>query len=314
MDIKGIDIKSSCSSDKIFLERMDVLKLCDSLFGSGSVPDKVWDWLQKENSHLKELKHINLNKEGIRFLSAHLTRDRVSLSYLLEYLLKDFLKNQKRHIQRLESLEKLKSTQHDIPIKPRMNNSSQKSPSGDDMHNSATNPNNMASIGNDFVDSHGMQYESVHYNVNAHKINCIKCKWEAKDLSSPNFKNFGPDVDSFGLKEQKKKVNNEIDKMVNDMAGKKAALAKALALLRVIDPFEIGAYRKVNDIKNVLRKIENLGQVDDESLNKLSEIIGKDGDDLLANGSHLKTNLYDDLLIDHQRHGVKLDKQFRQHC
>ena len=317
MEIKEVDVKSAWPCDKLFLEKLDVLKLCDNLFGSGSLPDKVWDWLQKENLHLKELKVINLNRQEVKLLSAQLSPHRVSLSYLLEYLLKDFLKNKKRYIQRLDDLEhSRKSQQHDTPSKPITNGASQQSPARNELYNSSYFPNNMASTRMDEPMYGSVNYyeSEQHHNVTPHKISCKKCKWDAKHhQSTPNLVGLRADVDQFGARQRKKKLFREINIIQQNMANKKSALAKALALLRVIDPLEVGAHRKVMNMRNILKQISNLGNIAPEYMDKLYEIIGKDGDDLLGNGSHLKDNMYEDLLGDHQKRGVKLEKQFGSH-
>jgi hypothetical protein len=106
MTINGLDPGGPWSSDKIFLDRKGIANFCDELFGPGSDSDKVWKWLQQENRHFHDIQHTAQDLDGVQLLSGHIDSERVSLSYLLEYVLKDFLPDKKRYINKLYDLEK----------------------------------------------------------------------------------------------------------------------------------------------------------------------------------------------------------------
>lgn len=91
--------------DRIFLDRSKVVQFCDELFVGGSDANKVWRWLQQENRHIEELKLNCRELDGVKLLSDHISSEEVSLSYLLEYVLKDFLPYRKRYINRLYDIE-----------------------------------------------------------------------------------------------------------------------------------------------------------------------------------------------------------------
>jgi len=70
------------------------------MFGKGSDSEKVWKWIQQENKHIQDIFAVHPNLDGVRLLDGHISEREVSLSYLLEYVLKDYLPEKKRYINR----------------------------------------------------------------------------------------------------------------------------------------------------------------------------------------------------------------------
>lgn len=99
IDLKGLrGSPTPPSTDDIHLQTSDVKAFTDALFTNTSTPTKVLIWLKTENQFLSSLSQTSPPSPQIKYLSSQLSPISVSLSYLLEYILRDYLPHKKRYI------------------------------------------------------------------------------------------------------------------------------------------------------------------------------------------------------------------------
>lgn len=140
---------------------------------------------------MTDLTVVHPNLDGVKLLNGHISDNEVSLSYLLEYVLKDFLPDKKRYINRLYEIGKLKKQRdmdYGIPLNPATHGKDSFADSPQSMKNleyfNSANPK---------IDSYmlynlgDLDYNSRgNYNSESQLKNCRKCKMDSKYFSIPN--------------------------------------------------------------------------------------------------------------------------------
>jgi hypothetical protein len=121
IDLKGLrGSPTPPSTDDIHLQTSDVKLFTDALFTNTSTLTKVLIWLKTENQFLSSLSLTSPLSPQIKFLSSQLSPNSVSLSYLLEYILRDYLPHKKRYIDNLSQPKQCHSligSQNSIQLK-----------------------------------------------------------------------------------------------------------------------------------------------------------------------------------------------------
>ena len=311
----------SQSADEIFIDKPGVVKWCDELFGVGSDSAKVWKWLQQEYKHLRHLSNTNPDLDGIKLLSGHITPDSISLSFLLEYVLKDFLPDKKRYINRLYEYskqmdDKLGETKSGLPTADNENTeggSSFPEKNLDYFNYNSANPKIDAIM---LYPNLQFDYDSPkkHNHRGSYASNCKKCNHEHKYLSTPNLNSQSPadgKEEVFGIRFKRRKLLRDISKMTKDLMHRKMALSKALALCRSLEPQNIECKRRILFIQRNLAMILNdKNCVPQQEKNKLLESVGMDSFEPYDN-NFVQQKLFKDFLNKIQDKGVKLGKEFR---
>ena len=255
--INNLDPAGSWSSDKIFLDRKAVVNFCDELFGSGSDSEKVWKWLQQEYRHFQDLKYSSTDTDGVKLLVGHIKSDEVSLSYLLEFVLKDFLPARKRYINKLYGVDKTSAgpvTEDASPSKQIHANNSIDVPLNND---------------HSVYDSPADNYMLYGTNdPNSNKKNGVKFENDARYFSTPNLHQNGNNDDVLGMRFRRKKMVQEISKLSKNMNNKRVALVKALSLCRIIDPINVQTKKKAYDMKSIIANVSNV-VLDNKSKNRI---------------------------------------------
>ena len=91
--------------DKITLHIEEIKSICEKLFGNSSLNKKIIKWIENENTQILNLSIMNKSNEQIESLKKHIKKSHVSASYLLEYLLIEFLPSDKRWIDEITNEE-----------------------------------------------------------------------------------------------------------------------------------------------------------------------------------------------------------------
>ena len=95
----------SFDSDKMYLYHKDIVHFCEKMLGVNSDPRKLIKWLKIETRKIQELNDLTAYKEEVSLIKDQISPDKVSLSYLLEFLMKDYLSDQKRYIERMQEIK-----------------------------------------------------------------------------------------------------------------------------------------------------------------------------------------------------------------
>jgi hypothetical protein len=235
----------------------------------------------------------------------------VSLSYLIEYVLKDYLPSKKRYINRL------------FEIDSRARDSYQPGTHG------PYSPSKIESMNMPLYDTQPARSQSKHRPKNGHTDNfdpfeSLESPRRSRSplggmatqgnryFSTPNLLNRNPNDDAMrGQESKKQRMLAEIKKIVRDMVSKKKGLSKALGLSRVIDPLLNDGKKRTGDMRDTLSRVSNT-VLDQETQNRLMDYMGVDSLDS-SNDDLLKENLYKEFLSALQVKGVKLGKEYRQH-
>lgn len=333
-DINSQENYSSVSCDKIYFDKSKVVQFCDELFGPGSDSNKVWRWLQQENRHLIELKLNCQELDGVKLLSDHISSEEVSLSYLLEYVLKDFLPNRKRYINRLYDIEQRKKVQDSL------------SGVDNNMHNyntvgSPIKKNRFSYYtGVPGVDDYMLQDRNAsYYNFSPTRGYHVGTPNKVENyFSTPNLESYSPNRNQSNYspnrnqsnyspnrnqsrrptpskdynyeRQEKKRAVQEIIQMKKNMMAKKIGLVKVLSLCRIIDPLVTESKKKIIDHKLLYSRVLNSG-MDKYTCAKIQNACGLTYFDPYDGDFAVKQNLYKELLSTIQTKGIKLAKDFR---
>ena len=311
----------SMSADEIFIDKPGVLKWCDELFGIGSDSQKVWKWLQQEYKHLRYLSNTNPGMDGIKLLNGHITPNSLSLSYLLEYVLKDFLPDRKRYINRLYDFSKQMEDKHgDTNTGLPSGDNGTRDPSVREKNQDFFNYSSANPKVDTYMLNPNLQFDCdspkkhKHQGSLAHSSSCKKCNIESNYYSEPNLNSQGSGTkdDGFGVRHRRRKLLRDISKMNKDLIHKKIAIAKALALCRAIEPLNVDCKKKIIFIQRQLANLLNdSGVVPPEDRKKFLESCGMDTFEPYDK-RYAMEKLFKDFLNKIQDKGVRVGKEFRE--
>jgi hypothetical protein len=255
------------STDEIHLQTSDVKAFTDALFTNSSMPTKVLIWLENENQFLASLNQTSLGDLPIKKLSYQLGPGFVSVSYLLEYILRDYLPGKKRYINML--------------CKPKPYLSNENFDKGSQV---TKNSNDKDSLFNESQNSAQLQLTQEKINVDRENRDFYGGKKNGETLKCEN-------LGILDKKEIRGKLRKAIKLMNTEMEDKRVGISRVLGLLRVVDPVNDNAIGRVSRLRDFFWGVlgTGLGKAERE---RLIENFGYKDFELLDKGTTLDSNLF----------------------